>query len=162
MEKVIRIGKGKWGNVYCNVKWNDRRLSITGVEGPMRNGDARGGCGQIDPLKSEITEFAPGWNQETLEKFAAIWERWHLNDMRAGNAAQEKALREWKEKGNAFTYEKAVEYLKSINLYEVKISLDGVQVPYKYGYRWLTEEVPQEVIDWLFNLPETDMTPAWV
>lgn len=33
---------------------------------------------------------------------------------------------------------------------------------YKYGTAWLTEEVPQEVIDWLFALPDTNVSPAWV
>lgn len=33
---------------------------------------------------------------------------------------------------------------------------------YKYGHSWLTEEVPQDVIDWLFNLPESPVEPAWV
>ena len=33
---------------------------------------------------------------------------------------------------------------------------------YKYGYSWLTEEVPQDVIDWLCSLPESPVEPAWV
>lgn len=33
---------------------------------------------------------------------------------------------------------------------------------YKYGSAWRKEEVPQEVIDWLFALPETEKEPAWV
>lgn len=33
---------------------------------------------------------------------------------------------------------------------------------YRYGTKWLTEEVPQDVIDWLFSLPETLIKPAWV
>lgn len=33
---------------------------------------------------------------------------------------------------------------------------------YKYGTSWVTEEVPKEVIDWLFQLPDTKITPAWV
>ena len=33
---------------------------------------------------------------------------------------------------------------------------------YKYGSAWQKEEVPQEVIDWLFSLPDTKTTPAWV
>ena len=33
---------------------------------------------------------------------------------------------------------------------------------YEYGTSWLLEEVPQDVIDWLFSLPDTDITPAWV
>lgn len=33
---------------------------------------------------------------------------------------------------------------------------------YKYGTAWQLEEVPQEVIDWLFALPDTTKLPAWV
>lgn len=33
---------------------------------------------------------------------------------------------------------------------------------YKYGTAWKKREVPQDVIDWLFNLPETKIQPAWV
>lgn len=33
---------------------------------------------------------------------------------------------------------------------------------YRYGHEWQREEVPQEVIDWLFSLPDTTVTPAWV
>lgn len=33
---------------------------------------------------------------------------------------------------------------------------------YKYGTSWIKEEVPQEVIDWLFSLPDTKIQPAWV
>lgn len=32
---------------------------------------------------------------------------------------------------------------------------------YKYGTAWKLEEVPQDVIDWLFALPDTKVTPAW-
>ena len=33
---------------------------------------------------------------------------------------------------------------------------------YKYGTKWLKEEVPQDVIDWLFNLPDSKIKPAWI
>lgn len=32
---------------------------------------------------------------------------------------------------------------------------------YRYGSAWIKEEVPQEVIDWLFALPDTIVQPAW-
>lgn len=32
---------------------------------------------------------------------------------------------------------------------------------YKYGTKWLKEEVPQEVVDWLFALPDTPIQPTW-
>lgn len=33
---------------------------------------------------------------------------------------------------------------------------------YKYGHEWQKEEVPQEVIDWLIQLPNTETKPAWI
>ncbi|GBU06539.1 hypothetical protein EDD74_11939 [Faecalimonas umbilicata] len=33
---------------------------------------------------------------------------------------------------------------------------------YEYGSSWIKEEVPQDVIDWLFSLPESRTKPAWV
>lgn len=33
---------------------------------------------------------------------------------------------------------------------------------YQYGSSWNKVEVPQEIIDWLFNLPKTKTQPAWV
>lgn len=33
---------------------------------------------------------------------------------------------------------------------------------YKYGTAWQLEEVPQDVIEWLFHLPDTKNVPAWV
>lgn len=33
---------------------------------------------------------------------------------------------------------------------------------YEYGSGWQKVEVPQEVIDWLMALPDTEKKPAWV
>lgn len=33
---------------------------------------------------------------------------------------------------------------------------------YKYGTQWLRKEVPASVINWLFSLPDSPITPAWV
>lgn len=33
---------------------------------------------------------------------------------------------------------------------------------YKYGTSWIKEEVPEDIIKWLFELPETKIKPAWV
>ena len=33
---------------------------------------------------------------------------------------------------------------------------------YKYGTEWKKEEVPQDIIEWLFNLPTTKVKPAWI
>lgn len=89
MKKIIRLGKVKVCNrkvnLFCSIKYNNGRLSISGVEGPKRNGDAYGSCGQvkmhIDNDYIDNMEFAPGWNRELFEKFLEIWRKWHLNDM---------------------------------------------------------------------------------
>lgn len=82
-------------SVFCKVEFKDGRLSITGVEGPKRNGDAAGGCGQIsmhmDAEYFDGFEFAPGWDITSARRFLTIWDEWHLNDMRSYSPAQKAA-----------------------------------------------------------------------
>ena len=33
---------------------------------------------------------------------------------------------------------------------------------YKYGTSWLREDVPEDILDWLANLPPSPVRPAWV
>lgn len=33
---------------------------------------------------------------------------------------------------------------------------------YKYGSSWIKEDVPEDVLTWLFELPDTDKHPAWI
>jgi hypothetical protein len=64
--------------VFCKIEIdNEGELHITGVEGPNMHGNCAGGCGQIYPI--HIYKFAPGWNQSMLNKFNAIWKKWHLH-----------------------------------------------------------------------------------
>mgnify|MGYP000163545107 FL=1 len=133
MKKVIspcvckvytRSGNEAAARAFCEIQFEDGRLSITGVIGPMPSGDCRGGAGQcVDAIREGCP--CDKWTQEMLNKFCSIWDEWHLNDMRP--------------------------YCKP---YPV--------CGYQYGHAWQTEEVPQEVIDWLFNLPESPVVPAWV
>src|SRR4030095_5537016 len=92
MKKYVRLGRlPNVGNVFATIEITNGRLSITGVEGPLANGNARGSCGQInDSIAADIDrlEFAPGWTRDSVARFLEIWERWHLNDMRAGSPAQ--------------------------------------------------------------------------
>ncbi|HEY9014252.1 MAG TPA: hypothetical protein VIM84_04205, partial [Gemmatimonadales bacterium] len=66
--------------------------SITGVEGPLGNGNCRGSCGQTgipDDLHPAMGGTA--WAPETVASLHEIWDRWHLNDMRAGCEHQRAA-----------------------------------------------------------------------
>ena len=108
MNKVMRIGRLKGdqrtretGDIFIKAKIEDGKLSISGVIGPMRSGNAKGGCGQIDmefshrdPAQDDkrtyqlttpgMIEFAPAWDAEKWFDLLDIWSRYHLNDMQAG------------------------------------------------------------------------------
>ena len=86
MKKIINPCKcktynGRQVNAFACIEFKNERLSITGVVGPISNGNCYGSCGQcID----EIRQGTPtqDWTREMLNTFCDIWEQWHLNDMR--------------------------------------------------------------------------------
>lgn len=161
MDKTIRIGTGPYGSTFCRIEFNDGKLSITGVEGPKRNGNARGSCGQIIMGEWEFTSYAPGWNPELVARFREVWNRWHRNDMRAGSPAQRAYLEAHPITDRAHHYEQTRDSLRAAGLNpDPGYTHNGK--PYSYGSAWLREEVPAGVIAFLESLPDTDITPAWV
>lgn len=199
-------------------------LSITGVVGPLRDGDCIGNSGQCIDSLDEITNFAEGWDKEKVQRLKAVWEEWHLNDMRPkcihqkdwdtgkelvvqryryvakvgyygekikyGEATEEeKALFEeaeytWKitsVSGTSEAYpEESIKKLLGLGLLEetkTELELAGwtyasehpeglLSKPcpvcgYKYGNAWLYEALPQDVIEFLEGLPESEREPAW-
>lgn len=80
---------GRPMSIFCTVELQEGgRLSISGVEGPLGSGNALGSCGQIDSHLREpggLDTFKPaeGWTLESFRRFLDLWDRWHLNDMRA-------------------------------------------------------------------------------
>lgn len=172
MKKTIRIGtipnyNGRALDMFAKIEASEGRLSISGVIGPKRNGDADGSCGQFIMSFKEyhhhghdsITNITPasGWDAETVKRFFDAWDRWHLNDMKAGSVVQEEFLRR-----NPVVavypeshYTKASEALAAAGL---NPDSDG----YKYGSAWKREDVPADVIEFLAGLPDTDKVPAWV
>jgi hypothetical protein len=92
--------------------------------------------------KDEAKEFIP-------VRLYEVWDRWHLNYMRAGTPAQEKYLREQNEYivsfgGEPMDYDSCCECLAEKNLL--------VDNGYRYGSAWLKEDLPQEVIDYVSAL----------
>jgi hypothetical protein len=104
MNKIVRIGTMLEGdrnaNIYCKIEYREGKFSISGVIGPISNGNAIGSCGQIDmgfehrnaedndnrynaPVKASDINFAEGWNADLWFDFLDIWKKWHLNDMQA-------------------------------------------------------------------------------
>ena len=72
-------------STFVEVIYKDGKLSITGVEGPLPNGNAIGSCGQIC-MGMDVETMMPalGWTKPMLARLLEIWNEWHLNDMRAG------------------------------------------------------------------------------
>lgn len=172
--KIVRIGTTMQGwperqvSTFCNIKWRTisggrQELSITGVEGPTRNGDAYGSCGQIVMHGWAIVSYAPGWDADKVTKFRAIWDEWHLNTTSAGSPRQNEFLKQYM-KGNPdfrYDYPVVVKLLEEAGLSpDTEHEHEGK--PYRYGHAWLYREVPEDVINWLQALPDTDKTPAWV
>lgn len=132
MQKIINPGtidahdgRSTPAQVFCKIKYTDGRLSISGVVGPTRNGNARGSCGQIDgTLKDAIIagEYTPaaGWDAQLFARFINTWDAWHLNDMRpycahqgaAGwraAASEEVKIYHWILKPEVYKQKKALE-----------------------------------------------------
>ncbi len=150
--KIIRPCKTPCGWTFCTILFIYGNLSIIGVEGPTKDGNCKGACGQIVTHDWDITEFGKGWSSETITKFRGIWNMWHLNDMTPGTPRQMDYLRTIP--GGIPNYSTACKILEQADL----LVDDG----YKYGSKWLREEVPDDVIEWLMALPDSPTKPAWV
>jgi hypothetical protein len=148
---------GKKYPLFCKIEFKDGRLSISGVIGPNRWGNARGGAGQVEmgfdhldksqndprydhPVKASELRFSAGWNRSKWHKFLDAWHRWHLNDLHAECEHQQ---------ARGITYQS-----DPANVCEV--------CGYKIGSAWTSRTVPQDVIEFLQSLPDTDKTPEWV
>lgn len=141
LRKDINIAKALYGGRYYNVKVHitfddDGVLHITG--------HCKGCSGQIsDMLDNDDIIPGNGITIAQVLRFKLIWERWHLNDMRAGDPVQEAAVREWRVDHPRYEYDEVCMYLAEQGL----LIHDG----YRYGTKWLKEEVPAEVLNFIFN-----------
>lgn len=173
--KVVHVGsvhycEGRTAPVYCEIRYENKydnaqqhRLSISGVVGPNNRGGAFY-CGQIVDELARIHWFAKGWNSAMCAKFIRIWKRWHLNDTQSGTQEQVKCIEQYKKAHKTATgvtpsldYKERCDLLRDAGLLTVEV--DGK--PFTYGHS-LYEDVPEDVLQWLYNLPDTDRTPAWV
>jgi len=191
MKKVCRIGLVPCGyrraSCYVKIKYEEGKLSISGVIGPLSSGNALGSCGQIDMdfdhgpasdkhgalslIRAGEIKFAKGWDRDKWYRFLRIWEYWHLNDMKAGCEHQREE--KWEERridpkelpaSHANRDERGI-IATWVYKEEHPKGLLAEPCPvcgYKYGTAWRRVDVPKEVIEFLTALPEADRTPAWV
>lgn len=131
--KTMKTFKRSISFIDANNHRADLEVEITNRNGYPEftvSGSYCGGCGQV------LDEIKPRTNAQ--KDLLDMWKNWHLNGMHAGTEKQEQAIKEWKNKGNKYDYDKACEYLKSINMYEDVY--DGK--PYKYGSGWICRPLP--------------------
>lgn len=194
MEKIFRIGTikidGSASPIFINAKFNDGNLSLTGVIGPMKNGNAKGGCGQIDIefahrnekdneekcdlITPEEITFAPGWNKKKWFDLLDIWKQFHLNDMQAGCEHQRK---------NWNTREKLelIKYSWSHSFYQIRqqaqdgelvavdymryqiIAKDVLQVTITSPIKWESPLIKKLLIDgWIEEKKREIKTASWI
>lgn len=137
--KVLTPCKTDDGTMWVTVKWTDERLSIVGVEGPRSDGNARGSCGQNRDALTGDYVVTPGWSRDMVARLAEIWDRWHLNDMRAGCEHQRAAG--W----------------KATDMVGVACEMCG----YRFGTAWLSEDVPAKVLAELLAMPSATRDHPW-
>ncbi len=122
--------------ISLDKETNRKFLNITG--------DYGNSCGQINPISPTGIIFAPGWNLEKLHLLNIIWDKYHLNDIKAGNHIQTDYLNALENQGWKYNYDEACEKLKLAGIYEINGE--------KYGHKWNFTEVPDSVINWLMSL----------
>lgn len=171
MKKIINpvmcdVGTLRRARGFCKIDFKDGRLSITGVVGPRKNGNAYcfGQC-LVDIRNGEPTKR---WTKEMVEKFCSIWKEWHLNDM-CPECEHQRALG-WPELAREKVViqkhgKETTEERGFIRFEEDDRGILCKPCPvcgYKYGTQWKKKEAPQDVIDFLMSLPETKVQPAWI
>ena len=87
----------------------------------------------LDTAQKELNIKNP-----VMAEIVRLWELYHLNDMKAGDGEQERAVKEYT-KNNPYDYTKVCEYLETKGLL--------VHNGYRYGTAWLKEEIPAEDIE---------------
>ena len=95
----------------------------------------------------ELLKREPLFTKTEVNILYNVWQRWHLNDLRAGTPKQEAEIRKYKAAAGRYEYKEACDWLEKANLL--------VDNGYRYGTAWLKEEVPKYILKWLFSLPGT-------
>lgn len=141
MKKVINMG-------YCKKLGDSRRRKAT-VTVELRQkpqGLALSITGEVKGLAygqcwEDMKELAVE-KRSNFDEIIEVWEKYHLNDMRTGTPKQRSAVDDYC-KEHRYDYNAICDYLKEKGLYEDN--------GYRYGSSWLFEEIPETVLDKIFN-----------
>lgn len=127
--KIDYNGTGrKVNDVEIEMELKDGVFRASGSIKNARGTDSLSGGQNIDEIADLMKD------NKDVQEIRDLWHKYHLNNLHAGTEKQEDALMKKFGNRNASDYDKHVEYLKSVGLYED----DG----YKYGTGWLKREIP--------------------
>jgi hypothetical protein len=143
------------------------RLSISATAKRPGASDIDQGGQMYDSLLSQDFLPAYGWNADRVRELVAVWQRWHLNDMRAG--CEHQRTTKWDSlpidpSKPLNTYGKHFEGQRSdswnmltwVRPDEHPEGLLTKPCPvcgYKYGSAWQSEPLPPDIITYVENLP---------
>lgn len=173
IQKWTRIAKLEGRPVFIHIQWDGSELSISGVEGPNANGDCLGSCGQITLGGEHHTDRIPEY-----DRIAEVWAAWHLNDMRPG--CEHQRAEGWASRpidpskptsayglhfeGQRQASWNMLAWVRRDEHPEGLLSHPCPECGYRYGTRWLREDVPDDVIAFLAALPDhsASVPTAWL
>lgn len=106
------------------------RLSVSGhyydKRAAKQKNDWTGGGQCVEKLRA-VTPLAGSWTLQELTELADMWDRWHLNDMRAGCVHQTPS------KGDA--------------RHQLTTTPPCPETGYRWGHAWLYEPLPVDVVE---------------
>ena len=137
MNRTIDLGTNGHGySATVEITLTPGRVSLVGFT--TYRGEEDSG-GQIDHY---LTELYP--DNPHIAELCRMWDRWHLNDMRAGCPHQESRYR--RDPAERPTY--ANDYTGTTG---DTLSGPCSECGYRYGTAWLSEELPADVVRFFAN-----------
>lgn len=173
LSKRVRIGAflvgGEWMTVHVEIKTEERpeglTLSIQADGRLPRRREIECGGQWMDGLREVLDRgtLDAGVSRASVERLLTVWERWHLNHMRAGCEHQraekwdKRPLDQSKPTSAYIQHPDGQMGWNMLTWVPVKDGgLLGAPCPtcgYKYGSKWLYEPLPEEVVAFLQNFP---------
>lgn len=160
LKRTITIGRTKHGGIVeiTAALSADGRFSAQGSVWNHVHSDITSGGQNLDHIAEEVAQWVAG-GREALATVRAWWQRWHLNDMRAG--CEHQRAGGWAERPidpskplNSYGKHFPGQRQDSWNMLtwvprgehpEGLLSHPCPTCGYKYGSQWLKEEIPADV-----------------
>lgn len=140
VEVTLSVQAGEHVTTEHGTIVDPMRLSVMASQyAPYDRKDDPSRSGQARESLAEVTEPAPGWTLAEIAELGEIWDRWHLNDMRAACAHMDTTI-----PTDAHLEER---YGRPDEQGWLLANVTCPETGYRYGHAWLTEEIPADVVE---------------